>query len=591
MRHYLPAAAVAALVVGASPALGTLTVLKSNGEEASPSEATVAFDAKTGGWNITLHKLYAPGDWTSYDVHGDAGEIIDNIVIDVPCWDHDGECIPAGSPVVVRVVSDGEAGVRTVRNIVQTGTAERSNSCGGHVRRGRGIRRGRGDRRDPRRPRCHRPRNVHDARQPGPRRHACRGRSRHPGRREALSSASVADHRARLRTRRDGRPAGHDPRQARRRAGRRLRGRVGGHQRGVNGGAGSMFAAFGGASFTGTLEIERMHSPWNGWPARISIWGRFEGLISIGRSFDHPDQWMEFARDGLGGQIVINADGHPNGERGRARSTSDSTATPSTSPSPRRSTRPIRPRSVAAASAWCLALHAEACGPRRPAARFRPAHRVSRSLCGCVTTVPWTSRERTRSRSSVARTGSSDPYTLLPPGTLAIGVDPGDANTLLIAPVGGGEGLEAGYDYRIAATSDLVCAVTAPPVAWTASYDVSVVGGCRVPRRHRRGRDRRHPGSARAPLRVGSVHRLPRGPGRERHGGLRRPPGADRRMGAVRVERMPFTSRDAAPLARLAGASTRSGCRRHPLSPIVIVVLVLILHVIVVVLRPCRACP
>ena len=133
MRHYSPAAAVAALSSARAPR-GALTVLKSNGEEASPSEATVTFDAKTGGWNITLHKLYSPGDWTSYDVHGDAGEIIDNIVIDVPCWDHDGECIPAGSPVVVRVVSDGEAGVRTVRNIVQTGTAGRFSTWSTYAR-------------------------------------------------------------------------------------------------------------------------------------------------------------------------------------------------------------------------------------------------------------------------------------------------------------------------------------------------------------------------------------------------------------------------------------------------------------------------
>ena len=99
MRRYLTAAVMAAVVVGASPAFGALTIIKSNGEEALPSEATLTFDPKTGGWNITLLELYAPGDWTSYDIHGDGGETIDHLVIDVPCLrDEQGVCIPAGSP-------------------------------------------------------------------------------------------------------------------------------------------------------------------------------------------------------------------------------------------------------------------------------------------------------------------------------------------------------------------------------------------------------------------------------------------------------------------------------------------------------------
>ena len=56
--------------------------------------------------------------------------------------------------------------------------------------------------------------------------------------------------------------------------------------------------------------------------------------------------------------------------------------------------------------------------------------------------------------------GSSDPFAPMP-GTLAVTVDPDDAGTVLIGPVGGGAGLQGGFDYRVTATAALRAALSA----------------------------------------------------------------------------------------------------------------------------------
>ncbi|MHC5022854.1 MAG: hypothetical protein ACYTGG_02925 [Planctomycetota bacterium] len=103
----------------------SITVLKSGGVPASPAEATVTHDPSSGAWNVILHALYAPGGDTIYEVRGSGGEVLDNLLIDVPCWESPaGECMPAGSPVTVHVLSDPPLGFSTINRIEQTGTAE-----------------------------------------------------------------------------------------------------------------------------------------------------------------------------------------------------------------------------------------------------------------------------------------------------------------------------------------------------------------------------------------------------------------------------------------------------------------------------------
>jgi len=117
--------AMAAVVMMAHHAMADLVILRADGTHASSSQATREYNPDTGGWNITLNSLYAPGGVTAYTIRANGGETIDNLWIDVPCWKNfEGECIPAGSPVFVRLYSDAPNGLRYIHNIEQTGTAE-----------------------------------------------------------------------------------------------------------------------------------------------------------------------------------------------------------------------------------------------------------------------------------------------------------------------------------------------------------------------------------------------------------------------------------------------------------------------------------
>lgn len=118
-------AALAALAASAGQVHATIVILRADGSHAPSSQATKTYNMHTGGWDIHLNSLYAPGGVTSYTIRADDGETIDNVWIDVECWtDSNGDCIPAGSPVFVRLYSDAPGGLRTIHNIEQTGTAE-----------------------------------------------------------------------------------------------------------------------------------------------------------------------------------------------------------------------------------------------------------------------------------------------------------------------------------------------------------------------------------------------------------------------------------------------------------------------------------
>ena len=126
MRHALMGclAAMTAMVF-VHTANAELRVFKEGYQPANSGEASVWQDPDTGGWHVVLHSLYAPGGETIYNVVGTGGETIDELVINVPCWTGpDGECVPAGSPVIVRVLSSAPLGIETVHNIIQTGDAE-----------------------------------------------------------------------------------------------------------------------------------------------------------------------------------------------------------------------------------------------------------------------------------------------------------------------------------------------------------------------------------------------------------------------------------------------------------------------------------
>ena len=73
MRYALPAATIAALVFVATPALGELRILKSNGEEAVPAEATLTLAgsktiSKGPQRRFTTQQLAAGQVWSGYTI-------------------------------------------------------------------------------------------------------------------------------------------------------------------------------------------------------------------------------------------------------------------------------------------------------------------------------------------------------------------------------------------------------------------------------------------------------------------------------------------------------------------------------------------
>ena len=124
-RWTVVAAGMLAVLVAVPSAMAGISILRADGSQAPPHQASKLYNIHTGGWDIHLQTLYAPGGVTSYTIRADGGEIIDNLWIDVPCWeDSEGNCIPAGSPVFVRLYSDGPLGLRSIGNIEQLGTSE-----------------------------------------------------------------------------------------------------------------------------------------------------------------------------------------------------------------------------------------------------------------------------------------------------------------------------------------------------------------------------------------------------------------------------------------------------------------------------------
>ena len=268
-------------------------------------------NSPAAAWDVALLSLYAPGLWTVYDIHADGGETIDSIVIDVPCFeDSNGDCIPAGSPCIVSVFSDPPLGLAAVGRIVQTGTAETiladvavDGDLGavtveaiGNLIVGRDL--------------------------TGPVRattgnNPVRGVSYIETQGDVLGDVT-ADHGRIIFILANGRigseaapvkiHAKHDIVQV-----ASWGGIYADIDTRVNGGSGRIFS-LGGPVFVGTLNTAALFpNPWTQWPGRVWIWERFEGLLSFGAPLDDPAQWLELPPAGLAGQVIINADGLPNG--------------------------------------------------------------------------------------------------------------------------------------------------------------------------------------------------------------------------------------------------------------------------------------
>ncbi|MCH8824439.1 MAG: hypothetical protein IH984_13145 [Planctomycetes bacterium] len=74
--------------------------------------------------------------------------------------------------------------------------------------------------------------------------------------------------------------------------------------------------------------------------------------------------------------------------------------------------------------------------------------------------------------------GSTDPFSGLSPTNFVFNVDPTDNNSLLVTAAPGKNGFEAGYEYKLIATANLMCdqVMDNPPVIWDSlDYRITVI--------------------------------------------------------------------------------------------------------------------
>ncbi len=468
MRSVLQCSGLLAAAVLARGACAELAITGEGGAPLNPDYVTKVYNPLTAGWDVQLHALYNPSGDTIYEVRGTGGEIIDNLIIDVPCWlGPDGECMPAGSPLTVRVMSAGGQGLRSVRSIVQTGDAETilalvdvTEDVGaieveaiGVVEAGRDVLGpviattvGNPDR------------GISSITAQGDIRgdilaphgriglvvaYGGAGTAAAPVRIEArdelLHVVVVGDCFAHINSR-------------------------------VNGGAGKIYRVRT-TRFHGTIETRALRSnPFNGKMPRIWAFDEFVGTITIGGSLANPAHLIELPPFGLQGQIIVNADADPAG-------TWSAPVRLGPEGSPQQIvldgpgyTIPAGTLGGGSVGLVPFGLHDESCDPPNHAGA--PAEDLVVRLRH-YGPVRMTGGQPLLIQRRAA--GSTDPFVAIPTSGFAISPAPDDPNSIDVRAATGWSGFQSGFEYRLQPTAQLVSDVAAaPPVSWAEPYQVVV---------------------------------------------------------------------------------------------------------------------
>lgn len=469
-------AVLAASAAVATSAHAEIMILRADGSKAPSSQASKAYNIHTGGWDIHLKSLYAPGGVTSYIIRANAGEIIDNVLIDVECWkDKNENCIPAGSPVFVYIYSDAPDGLRTIHNIEQLGTAETllmhaeathdigsvsvetittlvagrdivgpviGTTLDNPYRGVQTVIAGRDVRGDI---------------------SATRGRierieaGRHIG--NVLNAVTIQT------------KYGHLHVDA---------------QQDLHADITAGFAY--GPGRLAQLQCARQHgvisTPHLGSaaiPGRIAIREHFDGIIMIGGSLADEVDYIQLPPDGLTGQIIINADNHATG-------TWDAPIYlgPPGDPGTVVLNGPLYelPSGVLGGGSIGLApfrLHDQSCSPANGDTLTLtpgfPAPPIALQHYGPIT---WHFGEPVTIERRLS--GTEMPFSLVPDTQFLIYRSDVNPTRLIIAPEPGAQGFEPGFDYRIRPTTNLRCDIPEYPlVKWQSDYVISIVDAQQPP--------------------------------------------------------------------------------------------------------------
>jgi len=460
----MPCIAAALCAACAIPAQAELRVLTTGGTPIPKGAATVTYNFASGGFDVTLHELFNPGGETVYEIRGSGAEIIDNLLIDV-----DGP--PAGSPLIVKLLSEAPGSLRTVRNILQTGNAETlllkvnvtedigfvSAEVIGELICGRDML--------------------------GPiisttADNATRGISWAQANRDILGDVMAENGRiglvwAQRNIGTAGAPidiaAKHKITQV---MGKDIHADINSR---VNGGTGGFWAMVA-DRFFGTLTTEQLYfNTSNGIDGLIQISQQFTGRINIGKNLVSPAQYIQVPVGGLGGQVIVNYDSVPGGNW-----TSPVRVGPNGNPGQIVIIGPKYPHTVSQLGGGAVGLvpfklHEQSCLPANnqivqsssPTIKLRHYGPI---MWEAALGLPVTIERRLA--------GSSSAYTAAPIGDLIATHNLVEPTVVTVSTAPGKPGFAPGFQYRIRPKIFLKCAVPAQPsVLWDADYLVTVQPG------------------------------------------------------------------------------------------------------------------
>lgn len=230
--------------------------------------------------------------------------------------------------------------------------------------------------------------------------------------------------------------------------------------------------------FVGSLDVRTMSSQPSGGELRFNV--ELDATITFGRGYTGSNRTLEVPVGGLTTQIIFNADNIPDAVWNapvKIGFDGDPNQVILTGPGYTNTAESLGGGSVGLAP---FDLHDESCVPANGDTVWPrdtdPDLQVILRHYGPITlnaNAPLTIERRTAC--------TTDPFVLLSSIDFVYSVDPADGNSLLVSGAPGADGFEIGYEYRLIATADLMCGqVTGnPPVSWDSpDYRVTVGPGC-----------------------------------------------------------------------------------------------------------------
>ena len=245
----------------------------------------------------------------------------------------------------------------------------------------------------------------------------------------------------------------------------------------ANGGAGTISKIIV-DRFVGSLEARTMSTQPSG--GKLSFNVELDATITFGESYAGANRTIEVPVGGLTTQIIFNADNIPGAVWDapvKIGFDGDPDQVILTGPGYNITAESLGGGSVGLAP---FDLHDESCVPANgdtvSLKCAGPDLQVKLRHYGPITlnaNAPLIIERRTA--------GTNDPFAALSSTDFVYSFDPADWNSLLVSGAPGADGFETGYEYRLIATADLMCdQVTGnPPVSWDSpDYRVTVLPGC-----------------------------------------------------------------------------------------------------------------